>query len=105
MTVSIYSASDVFTTAPVRLANPGNGCYRLAVVPQPATRNVNLNVEATTAGTQTVRVTDLLGNTVITRNFPVESGNNQLQLDLAGTESRRLLRHPIADNRNSAANG
>ncbi|MBP7436602.1 MAG: T9SS type A sorting domain-containing protein, partial [Bacteroidia bacterium] len=51
------------------------------------------------AGTQTVRVTDLLGNTVITRNFPVESGNNQLQLDLAGLSPGVYFVTLIADNR------
>ena len=100
VTVSIYSASDVFTTAPVRLANPETVVASdWQLYPNPATRNVNLNVEATTAGTQTVRVTDLLGNTVITRNFPVESGNNQLQLDLAGLSPGVYFVTLIADNR------
>lgn len=68
---------------------------QLTAAPNPATDAVRLSFTAGKAGSGQVIVSDLLGRAMLTREWPLNEGMNQIELGLqglpAGTYALRLL--------------
>jgi len=60
-----------------------NGIDELSIYPNPTTNKLNINFFITESATLTTDVIDMLGKTVLNKNFSVDEGFNQTALDLS----------------------